>query len=80
MKEVNVKITLVTGEKLTVPFGKYNRCSNCGKTTEEAKEIITGGQICEIEWACCDDCYREMVEKGCAFEELGEMTYRQQKY
>lgn len=80
MEEVNVNLTLVTGEKVTIPYGEHSRCCNCGKSEKEAKGIITGGEICETEWACCDKCCDEMVEKGCAFEELGDMTYRQQKY
>lgn len=77
---VNVYLTLVNGEQVTMPFGEENRCDNCGKSVSEANSIITGGELCATEWACCNDCADEMVDKGCAFEELGDMTYRQQKY
>lgn len=76
----NVNLTLITGEERTIPYGNDNRCDNCGKTTYEAKNIITGGMLSDDEWACCDECCEEMLEKGCAFEELGNMKYRQQKY
>jgi len=77
---VKVNLTLITGEKVSVPYGKYSRCDNCGKTKKEARNIIVGGELCVEEWACCEECYDEMVEKGCCFEELGDMTFRQQKY
>ncbi|KFN04743.1 hypothetical protein [Bacillus clarus] len=52
------------------------RCSNCGIISNEAKTCIAGGYLCEEEWACCEECYNEMVEKGCCFEELGNNVYR----
>lgn len=27
----NVNLTLVTGEKIIIPYGENNRCDNCGK-------------------------------------------------
>lgn len=77
---VDVHIITVDGLKKTEPYGEHNRCDSCGKPVNEAKDTITGGELCEIEWACCIECHDEMVERGCAFEELGDMTYRQQKY
>lgn len=77
---VDIHITTVHGIKRTEPYGGYNRCDNCGMPTNKAKSLITGGQLSDGEWACCGECMDEMLEKGCAFEELGDMTYRQQKY
>lgn len=80
MTTIDVHITTFEGIKITEPYGEYNRCDNCGKPENIAKDIITGGELCSEEWACCGGCADEMSEKGCAFEELGDMTYRQQKY
>jgi len=55
-------------------------CDNCGKPSSQAKACISGGMIPDEEWACCEECYDEMVLKGCAFEELGNGNYREQKY
>lgn len=79
-KTVDVHITKFTGEKIVEPYGEHNRCDNCGRPVNESESIITGGELCEVEWACGEECYVEMVKKGCAFEELGDMTYRQQKH
>lgn len=80
MVTVDVHITTVEGVRKTEPYGDYNRCDNCGKSIKEARDIITGGQLCSEEWACCEECADEMLKKGCTFEELGDMTYRCQKY
>lgn len=75
-----VTITTVTGNVIRELNGEENRCANCGKTTSQAKERITGGMITCEEWACCNECVDEMIEKGCCFEELGDGMYRKQKY
>lgn len=75
-----VTLTLVNGTVVQVPYGKLPRCDNCGKTTEQAETCVAGGYLCDEEWACCETCYDEMVEKGCCFEELGDLTYRKQSY
>ena len=75
-----VIITTINGNVIKELCGEENRCDNCGKLISQAKEMITGGMITEGEWACCEECSDEMVEKGCCFEELGENIYRQQKY
>lgn len=80
MQQINVTITHINGDVIQEPYGDSARCDNCGKPSDKAKSIITGGQLCETEWACCGECADEMLEKGCAFEELGDMTYRRQKY
>jgi pentatricopeptide repeat protein len=48
--------------------------------SNKAKTCIAGGYLCDGKWACCEECYDEMVEKGCYFEELGNEVYRKQKY
>jgi hypothetical protein len=75
-----ITITKVDGMKEIIPYGDENRCDNCGKPVSEAKHIITGGFLVEDEWACCHECYDEMIKKGCCFAELGDGVYRQQKY
>lgn len=75
-----VTITLQTGEIIKEPYGATARCDSCGKTADKAKGVITGGQLCDDEWACCALCYDEMVDRGCCFEELGNGVYRKQKY
>lgn len=80
MQQINVTITHLNGEVIQEPYGDTARCDNCGKPSNKAESCIVGGYLCDEEWACCEKCYDEMVEKGCAFEELGDMTYRRQKY
>lgn len=75
-----ITITKCTGEIIKEPYGEENRCDNCGKTVSEASSIIAGGMLAEEEWACCSECFNEMIEKGCCFEELGDGVYRKQKY
>lgn len=77
---IPVHITTVDGTKITEPYGTHNRCDSCGMPINKARSIITGGQLCALEWACSSECHDEMVQKGCVFEELGDMTYRRQKY
>lgn len=77
---MTVTLTFSTGNVVKEPYGDFSRCDNCGKPSNEAKGCMTGGYICDEEWACCDECYDEMVEKGCCFEELGDLVYRKQKY
>lgn len=75
-----IQITDVHGNTKTITHGEEARCDNCGKTSGEATNCIAGGYLCDEEWACCEECYDEMVKKGCCFEELGAGIYRQQKY
>ena len=70
----------VEGNKIEIQSDDKVRCDNCGKPNEEAEGCIAGGYLCDEEWACCEACYDEMVEKGCCFVELGDGHYRQQKY
>lgn len=73
-------ITTAEGKIMQVEYGEEARCDNCGKEISKAKNVIVGGEICEEEWACCNDCEQEMIDRGCCFEELGNGVYRQQKY
>lgn len=75
-----ITVTKVTGEVVKLPFDELARCDNCGKTSDESKGAIWNGQLAEGEWACSSECYEEMVNKGCCFEELGDSVYRPQKY
>lgn len=47
------------------------RCANCGFSDELAEKIITGGYLDEDEWVCSDNCYDELIEKGCPLEKGG---------
>lgn len=75
-----IVITKANGNKKNIPLDELSRCNNCGKPSDEAKCCIADGYLTEGEWACCKQCYDEMVEKGCCFEELGAGIYRRQKY
>jgi hypothetical protein len=75
-----VVIKKIDGTVEEVPCGNEPRCDNCGKPSSEAETCIGGGYLTEEEWACCEPCYDEMVEKGCCFVEFGAGVYRQQKY
>lgn len=75
-------ITDVNGNVTVIPDDDKVRCDNCGKPSDEAKHCISGGALTDGEWACCTECYDEMLEedKCCCFGDLGEGVYRQQKY
>lgn len=76
----NVIITDVDGNVIHLPYGDEPRCDNCGKVFRESQCFITGGELCETEWACCEACYNEMIQMGCTFEENGDGVFRKQKY
>lgn len=80
LSEYTILLTTVEGNVIESPNFEDSRCENCGKLSDEAVSCISGGYLAEGEWACCEACYDEMVEKGCAFEELGANVFRQQKY
>lgn len=75
-----MKITAKNGSTELLPLDELFRCDNCGKPSDEAESCIAGGYLTDGEWACCEECYDEMVKKGCCFEELGNNVYRKQKY
>lgn len=55
-----------------------NRCSNCGKSADEAKHIIVGMSMYDGEWCCCTECEEEHDILGCPFE--SGVRYRDMKY
>lgn len=54
-----------------------NRCANCGKPIEEAKEVLTA-RMYDGEWTCSKECDDEHEELGCPFEH--GILYRDMKY
>lgn len=54
-----------------------NRCANCGKPIDDAKQILSG-TLYDGEWACSKECEDEHEEKGCPFE--SGIRYRDMKY
>jgi len=53
------------------------KCANCELSIEVAEKVITGGQLDEYEWACSNNCYDDLIEKGCPLEINGH--YRKKR-
>jgi len=53
------------------------KCVNCGLSIGVAEKIITGGYLAQHEWACSNNCYDDLTEKGCPLEINGH--YRKKR-